>query len=59
MFAPAGFSLTTIRGVPVVGTPPEIDIANAGELGERPAIAIRPRRPDPHAEALARANAAT
>jgi anti-sigma B factor antagonist len=28
----AGFSLTTTRGVPVVGTPPEIDITNAGEL---------------------------
>jgi anti-anti-sigma factor len=28
----AGFSLTTIHGVPVVSTPPEIDITNAGEL---------------------------
>lgn len=28
----AGFSLTTVRGVPVVSTPPEIDITNAGEL---------------------------
>ena len=32
MSAPAGFSVTTICGMPVVGTPPEIDITNAGEL---------------------------
>ncbi|HEX3924911.1 MAG TPA: STAS domain-containing protein [Streptosporangiaceae bacterium] len=32
MPAPAGFTTTTVSGVPVVATPPELDISNAGEL---------------------------
>jgi anti-anti-sigma factor len=32
MSAPAGFTTQTVSGVPVVGTPPELDIGNAGEL---------------------------